>query len=143
MVQGIDPAYYPNAKWYMNATQAWNLRSVVDSNGRPLINFMNGFTADSVRGPDYNSNAPVAELFGFPVVVDNNVAALTASTVGGPIFGDMQAAMVCRTVTNSTAVMRLTERYADYLAVGYLGFARVDMRSNDLRAAVTVKCAAT
>jgi hypothetical protein len=39
--------------------------------------------------------------------------------------------------------MRLTERYADYLAVGYLGFARVDMRSNDLRAAVTVRPAAT
>jgi hypothetical protein len=40
-------------------------------------------------------------------------------------------------------MMRLTERYADYLHVGYLGYLRCDMRSNDLRAAVTVKAAAT
>jgi hypothetical protein len=39
--------------------------------------------------------------------------------------------------------MRLNERYADFLAVGYLGFVRLDFRSNDLRAAVTVKAAAT
>lgn len=39
--------------------------------------------------------------------------------------------------------MKLTERYADYLQVGYLGYLRADSRSNDLRAVVTVKPAAT
>jgi len=39
--------------------------------------------------------------------------------------------------------MRLTERYADYLQIGYLGYLRADMRSNDMRAAATVKPAAT
>jgi hypothetical protein len=40
-------------------------------------------------------------------------------------------------------MLRLTERYADYLQIGYIGYLRVDMRSNDLRTAVTVKAAAT
>jgi len=39
--------------------------------------------------------------------------------------------------------MRLQERYADYFAVGYIGHYRLDIRSNDLRAAVTVKAAAS
>jgi hypothetical protein len=39
--------------------------------------------------------------------------------------------------------MRLLERFADYLAVGYLGYFRVDSRSNDLRAVVGVKANAT
>ena len=74
--------------------------------------------------------------------VDNNIPNLTASTTGGPIFGNLKPAMVYR-VTRDTTVMRLQERYADYLAVGYIGYYRLDIRSNDLRAAVTVKAAAT
>jgi HK97 family phage major capsid protein len=142
MVQGVDAAYYPGCKWYFNSTQAWGLRSVVDSNGRPLINFMNGLDADEVSSPDYSSNAPVANLFGFPVVIDNSIPNLTASTTGGPVFGNLDHAMVYR-VARDTTVMRLVERYADYLAVGYVGYYRTDIRSNDLRAAVTVKAAAT
>ena len=154
VIAGVDPAYYPTAKWYLNAIQAWNLRSVVDSNGRPLINFANGFDSDSVTGPEYNSNAPVARLFGFPVVIDNSIPNLSASTTGGPIFGSLGNAMVFRVVRNDARIvtdthpvtpttMKLTERYADYLQVGYLGFLRCDSRSNDLRAACTIKCAAT
>lgn len=143
MIQDVDPAYYPNAKWYMNASQAWNLRTVVDSNGRPIINFENGFDADTVTGPNYNSNAPVAKLLGFPVVIDNNIPNLTASTTGGPVFGDLSSAMVMRVVRDGATVMRLNERYADFLAVGYIGFYRLDIRSNDLRAAVTCKPAGT
>lgn len=143
MIQGVDAAYYKNSKFYMNSTQAWNLRTVTDANGRPILNFANGFSADDVTNPDYSSASPVAQLFGFDVIIDNAIGALTASTVSGPVFGDLSRAMVMRTVENATTVMRLSERYADYLAVGYLGFSRVDMRSNDLRAAITCKAAAT
>ena len=82
-------------------------------------------------------------LWGYPVVVDNGIPALSASTVGGPLFGNMQHAMVMRTVRDGARVLRLTERYADFLAVGYLGYYRMDIRSNDLRSAVTIECAAT
>jgi hypothetical protein len=76
------------------------------------------------------------------VIVDNNIPNLTASTAGGPVFGNLGPAMVYR-VARGTTVMRLQERYADYLAVGYLGYYRLDIRSNDLRAAITTKAAAT
>ena len=36
-------------------------------------------------------------------------------------------------VARDATVMRLQERHADYLAVGYLGYYRMDIRSNDLR----------
>ena len=144
VVQSVDPAYYPNAKWYMSAAQAFNMHSVVDTNNRPLLSFMNGFevTGDT-RNPDYSSAGAVAQLLGFPVVIDNNLPALTASTTGGPVFGDLSRAMVYRRVRQGVNVMRLTERYADYLAVGFIAWARLDLRSNDMRAAVTVKPAAT
>jgi HK97 family phage major capsid protein len=139
MVSGVDAAYYPNAKWYMSAAQAWNFLSVVDDNGRPLLNLLNGYdiTADGVTSPDYSSNSPVGRLLGFGVVIDNSISALQASTTNGPIFGDLSKSMVLRQV-NSATVMRLNERYADFLAIGYIGFVRVDMRSNDLRAAIIV-----
>jgi len=152
MIAGVDPAYYPTAKWYLNAVQAWNLRSVVDSNGRPLINFANGFDADDVTSGNWSTNTPVAKLFGFPVVIDNNIPNLTASTTGGPVFGALDHAMVFRVVRNDARIvadthtgdmMKLTERYADLLSVGYLGYIRADIRSNDLRAAVTTRAAAT
>lgn len=132
MVEAVDPAYWPSARFYMNAAQAVNQRSVTDANGRPLINFANGY-----------ADGAIGSMLGFPVVVDNSLPNLTASTVGGPVFGNMQHAMVMRTVRGQSTVMRLTERYADFLAVGYLGYYRFDIRSNDLRAACTVKPAAT
>jgi HK97 family phage major capsid protein len=142
MVKGVDPAYYPQSKFYMNATQAWNTRSITDGEGRPILNFANGFSADNVRNPNYSSGSAVAELLGFPVVIDNNIPNLTASTTGGPVFGSLQHSMVYRQVRNA-GLMRLNERYADYLAVGYLLFMRCDIRSNDLRALITVKPAAS
>ena len=113
-----------------------------------------GCTADDVRNADYTSASPVAQLFGFPVVIDNSISNLTASTTGGPIFGDLSKAFVLRVVRGDARVvtdtkpivpttMKLTERYADYLQVGYIGYLRVDSRSNDMRACATVKCAAT
>jgi HK97 family phage major capsid protein len=132
MVAAIDPAYWDGAKFYLNATMALNQRGVVDDNGRPLLNLENGY-----------ADGAIGTMLGFPVVVDNNLPSLAASTVGGPVFGRLSDAMVQRNVRNGTSIMRLQERYADYLAIGYLGWLRTDIRSNDLRAAITCKPAAT
>jgi HK97 family phage major capsid protein len=135
MIAAVDPAYRndakgkPTAAFYVSDGQLKGLREVVDQYGRPLL-----------VQPDQGGN-PV--IYGYPVKVDPLIPALAASTVGGPVFGNLSQAMVTRTVTNATSVMRLDQRYADYLAIGYIGFCRVDMRSNDLRAAVTVRPAAT
>jgi hypothetical protein len=43
----------------------------------------------------------------------------------------MGHAMVMRTVRGHSTIMRLDQRYADFLAVGYLGYYRFDVRSNE------------
>lgn len=132
MIASVDPAYRAlGASWYFNDNQIIGLRGQVDANGRPLINLQDGLTEGAI-----------GTLFGYPVKVDQNIPNLTASTTGGPIFGHLRTAMVKRTV-NQSGLMRLNERYADLLQVGYIGYMRWDIRSNDLRAAVTVRASTT
>ena len=126
MIEAVDPAYWPGACWYMNAVQAMGMRQIVDSNNRPLLNLDNAF-----------AEGAIGTIGGFPVKVVNEIPNLTASTNGGPIFGNLQHAMILRTVQGA-GLMRLTERYADFLQVGYIGWVRGDSQPNDLRAAVTV-----
>lgn len=133
MIAAVNPAYRAlGAKFYMSDAQLLGLRGQVDSNGRPLINIQDGLTP----------GAP-STLWGYEVVVDENIPALsaTAGTVGGPVFGHLQSAMVLRTVTQS-GLLRLNERYADLLQIGFIGYMRFDIKGNDLRAAVTVKTGA-
>ena len=135
MIAAVDPAYRnasdgtPTAAFYVSDAQLKGLREVVDSYGRPLL-----------VQPD-QGGAPI--LYGYPVRVDPLIPALTASTVGGPVFGNLSKAMVMRQVRPGATVMRLTERFADFLAVGFVGYYRFDTRSNDLRAAVTVAASTT
>lgn len=132
MIAAVDPAYRAlGAKWYMNDNQLLGLRGQTDSNGRPLINLQDGL-----------SEGMPTILWNYPITVDQNIPNLAASTTGGPIFGHLQAAMVKRTVTQS-GLLRLDQRYADQLQIGYIGYMRFDVKSNDLRAAVTVRGAAT
>lgn len=133
MIAAVDPAYRAQgAKFYMNDAQLLGIRSLSDSNGRPLVNLQDGVTP----------GAPTS-IWGYEIVVDNSIPAIgaastaTTGTPAGPIFGHLQSAMVLRTV-NGVTLNRLTERYADYLQVGFIGYTRWDSRSNDLRAAVSV-----
>jgi HK97 family phage major capsid protein len=129
MVKSVDRAYRSQgAKWYMNDQQLAGMRLIVDGFGRPYYPTLQ----DDVN--------PM--LMNYPVVVDNNIPNLTASTTGGPVFGHLRSAMVLRTVKGA-GLLRLEERYADFLQVGYIGYMRIDIRSNDLRAAVTVQPAAS
>lgn len=131
MIAGVDPAYWDGAAFYLNATQALNQRQVVDDNGRPLLNLENGY-----------ADGAIGSIAGFPVRVCNEIPNLAASTLGGPIFANLSHAMVQRTVTGA-GLMRLTERYADFLQVGFIGYQRFDFQPVDLRAAVVIKPAAS
>lgn len=119
MIQSVDPAYRnapdgtPTAAFYVNDAHLAGLRNLVDAYGRPLLIMP--------------SQGGTPTLWGYAVIVDNNVPNLAASTTGGPVFGNLGAAMVMRVVRSDARivanvgpanVMRLTERYADYLAVG-------------------------
>lgn len=132
MINSVDPAYWPTSAFYFSPAQLNNMASIVDSQGRPLIDFARGFQ-DGAAGT----------IQGFPCYAVPEVPALAASTVGGPVFGSMEHAMVMRTVNPGTSILRLQERWADYLAVGFIAYHRFDVRSNDTRAMVTVKPAGT
>ena len=125
MIATVDPAYRASGRcvFVANDLTLAMLRAITDAYGHPLWS-----PALAPGQPD--------TLYGYPVMVDQNTSnvSTTASTTGGLLFGDFQTAMVVRQV-NQSGVMRLTERYADYLQVGYLGWVRMDSRSNDLRAA--------
>jgi HK97 family phage major capsid protein len=127
MVAGVDAAYWPNAAWYFSPTQFVNMQQLADGYGRPLY-------------PTLQQSNP--SLLGFPVNVVAETPALVASTGGGPVFGDLSIAMVRRRVDGADLQV-LTERYADARQIGYYGYVRQDHRSNDLRAAITCKPAAT
>jgi HK97 family phage major capsid protein len=133
MIETVDPAYRQSGRcvFVANDVTLSMLRTITDAYGHPLWS-----PAVAPGQPD--------TLYGYPVMVDQNTSNVptTASTVGGLLFGDFQTAMVVRQV-NQSGVMRLTERYADFLQVGYLGWTRMDARSNDLRAAALYSTNAT
>ena len=133
MIACIDPAYRASGRcvWVMNDATLWNIRAITDAYGHPLWQ-----PNVQVGGMD--------NVHGFNVLIDQNIGDIStsASTAGGLMFGDFQTAMVVRQV-DQASVMRLDERYADYLQVGFLGFVRMDARANDLRAAVLYKTAAS
>ena len=124
MTAKVDPAYRASGRctWVMNDNTQWKIRSITDSYGHPLWN-----PNVQVGGED--------RVYGYPVLIDQNIGDIStvASTDGGMYFGDFQTCMVVRQV-DQAGVMRLDERYADFLQVGFLGFVRMDSRSNDLRA---------
>ncbi len=125
MIATVDPAYRNTGRciFVANDITLAMLRTITDAYGHPLWS-----PAVAPGQPD--------TLYSYPVVVDQNTSAVStsASTTGGLLFADFKTAMVARQVNGAT-MMRLTERYADYLQVGYLGYIRMDARSNDLRAA--------
>lgn len=130
MIAAVDPAYRVAGKcnFYMNDAQVQLERTLTDGFGHPLWE------------PNTQAGQPDT-ILGYPVVVDNNQGGISSvvSTAGGVLFGDLKTAFVVRQV-DMAGTMRLTERYADYLQVGYLGYVRMDSQPNDLRA---VSCFST
>jgi HK97 family phage major capsid protein len=113
----VDPAYRqnPTCKWMFADSTLKALRLIVDGNNRPL--WQPGLTA--------GFGTPWPEtILDKPYAINQDMPAMAASAY--PIlFGDMSKYKV-RRVASGTTVMRLVERYADYLQVGYLGFLRLD-----------------
>ncbi len=125
MIITVDPAYRKSgrATFVANDLTMAMLRTITDTLGRPLWS------------PNVVPDQPDT-LYGYPVIIDQNTSSVStagSATVGGLLFGDFKVGMVGRQVNGAT-MLRLTERYADYLQVGYLGYVRMDARSNDLRA---------
>ena len=121
LLESVDPAYagLNDLGWMMHQTARKAIRKLKDSQNRPLWE-------PSVK-------AGVADtLLGYPMELNNDMAtvAQNAKSIG---FGSIRSAYVIRLVTN-VATLRLTERYADYLQVGFLAFQRADATLQDANA---------
>jgi HK97 family phage major capsid protein len=112
----LDPAYLSNAAWVMNSTTRNFLLGLKDGFGRPF------FT------PDPTNDMPFKTLMGYPIVLNQAMAGPTAGTFTAnsvPIlFGSLEDAYMLRTDGQPT-LLRLNERYADTLEVGFYLYSRI------------------
>lgn len=113
LTESIDEAYLmgENCAWMAAQSCRKVLRQVVDTMGHPLWQ------------PSLQVGAPNT-LLGWAFAINNSVPAPAASAKS-LLFGDIEQAYVIRDVNDFT-VLRLNERYADALEVGFLGFQRSD-----------------
>lgn len=108
LVHSVDPAWRVNARFMCADSTVGILRQIVDGQSRPLWE------------PAVQAGAPDM-LFGYPLVVNNSVAAMSASAKS-ILFGDFSRYAI-RDVRGVT-IARLTERYADSLQVGFYAYQR-------------------
>lgn len=109
----IDPAYREGgrARYALNDKSLAMIRKLKDADERPLW------------VPSLAPGVP-STINGHPYTVDNKLPEPGASKKS-VFFGDFKAGYTARNVSGAQ-VMRLSERYADYLQVGFFGFARWD-----------------
>lgn len=113
LIHSVDPAYRQSGRcrWMMGDVALGKVRTLADGQGRPLWQ------------PSVQDGTP-DNLLGYPVEINPDMAApaANAKTIA---FGDFQAGYMIRDV-KSVQMVRLDERYADNLQVGFFGFARAD-----------------
>lgn len=126
----IDPAYRDlrvggrKACGFMfNDSTLRQTKLIKDSQGRPL--WLAGFTALGGEAPD--------TIDGFPFYINQYMPSFGTTGSGSTLAGNYPALFAhfpsykVRDVKEIT-LLRLVERYADYLQVGYIGFLRSDAR---------------
>jgi HK97 family phage major capsid protein len=124
----VDPAYRGRGRYVLADTALRELRKLKDTTGRPLWTpTVAGGVSSTINGREYT--------------IDNSFPAFAAGAAS-VVFGDIEAAYLVRQVRGAQ-VLRLTERYADFLQVGFLGFQRLDATVQDTAAAakLTIKAA--
>ena len=121
----IDPAYRNgDVRYLMNDATLKVIRKLKDTQGRPLW--------VPVPTPGFP-----ATVNGIPYTIDQGMPVPTLNTVG-ILFGNFKAGYIIRQV-NDVQMVRLAERYADFLQVGFFGFSRLDARPDDPSAIAALK----
>jgi HK97 family phage major capsid protein len=115
----MDPEYLQNAKWLMSHT-TWVtvIKAMEDTTDRPLI---------LPQAQSGIGGAPVRELLGYPVVIDQACNAITADGAAGPFMGlgDWRESYVIRRVAPFQLVVDPYTRAVNG-QVQYLGWERAD-----------------
>jgi len=113
----VDPAYRnERSRWMFHDLTLAKLRKLKDSTGAPLWE------------PSLKAGAP--DTFNGRLYTINNDMPQMAASAKSVLFGDFFAGYIIRVVAG-VQVLRLTERYADYLQVGFLAFERHDGMPDD------------
>lgn len=113
VVESLDNAYLQGGDpvWMMHQSARKLARKLKDSQGRPLWE------------PSVQSGTPDM-LLGYPARINNHMATHAQSSKS-ILFGDIRQAYAIRIVRDNQLV-RLNERYADFLQVGFFLFGRMD-----------------
>lgn len=117
LLHAVDPAYRsnPSSKFMFHDTTLKALRLLKDTAGRPL--WQPGLTAGFGQGfPE--------TILDRPYVINSDMPVMAANA-DSILYGDLSKYKV-RRVASGTTVLRLVERYADFLQVGYIAFLRAD-----------------
>jgi HK97 family phage major capsid protein len=125
----VDPAYRfnPATYWMFNDSTLKAIKKLVDGQNRPL--WQPGLTASFRDGAAVDLVAAKPLVLDHPYIINQDMAA-PAANADSILFGDM-ANFKVREVAGGTTVMRLAERYADYLQVGFIAFQRFDSQLID------------
>jgi HK97 family phage major capsid protein len=97
-----------------------NLKLLVDGNNRPL--WQPGLTASFADGAAVIGSGKNT-ILGYPYAVNQDMPT-PAANANSMLFGDMSCFKLRK--VGSPSILRLVERYADYLQVGFIGFFRCD-----------------
>lgn len=121
LAHSVDPAYRAGGRgrFMLHDLSVAKARKLKSTDGVPLWQ------------PSLQAGVPDA-LFGYPYTVNNDMPVMAASAKS-VLFGDFFAGYVIRDVRGFT-LLRLDERYADFLQVGFLGFQRADAQPQDASA---------
>jgi HK97 family phage major capsid protein len=92
----LDPAYEQNAQWAMNKASWQNIRAVVGTDGRPLVQE----SAQAGVG-----TSPNRMLLGYPVIIDQAFPTNTTLSAKWAVLGDLREAYVIRRVSNVVVIV--------------------------------------
>ncbi len=111
LIHSVDRVYRDGGQFMLSDTTLAAIRKLKDTTGQPL------WQSSIQEGkPD--------RLLGYGYVINNDMPAMAANAKS-ILFGDFREGYLVRDVTEMQT-LRLTERYADFLQVGFLLFHRSD-----------------
>lgn len=109
LMHSVDPAYQPNGRWMLNFTTLGLVRKLKDSANMPVWAPMANGMPDTILGRPY--------------IINQDMPAATTG-LKSVLYGDFSNYHI-RDAGN-VILLRLEERYADALQVGFLAFLRSD-----------------
>lgn len=121
----VDPGYRnsPNARWAFNDDTFKGFKLMNDANGRPLwLPAISGVAPSTIDGDQY--------------VIDQGVSSAAAGNMS-VFYGDWSAFILRR--VSYMNLRRLTERYAEFDQMGFLGFHRFDCLLEDVAALASLE----